>query len=348
MIVPHGTIDRTGNETAAVSARAGGLVCEGVERFEARDEVLATGCVVGFEVKGLLNKLGALSRARSWGNWRSLLEGVLSTGSSTSCRAFPFSGIRVVFFTDRSGGDVEAANRGRIVSYDEEYMILSAPDVDKLDPAEPPTALAGCYYAGSTSRTPVSVLKPSNALRFGVFQKATAAFFLFRDLVPCLPYAGCAISNSLAPVSQLLGPKVLPAPDTSSEYFGPASNFPFGRDIQKSSGGLRFVQRNKNGCFLRRFLGYEILRRTIFDRDGRESAKFERENSDIPYFTSFPSLRPWSRGLGRCGRWSPGRSRVGSCGRGRVGSCGRVGRGVGGRGAGGRGAGSAPAEIRQQ
>ncbi|KAJ7684904.1 hypothetical protein DFH06DRAFT_1118558 [Mycena polygramma] len=231
---------------------------------------------------------------------------------SNGLLAFPFSGIRVVFFTDRSGGDVEAANRGRIVSYDEEYMILSAPDVDKLDPAEPPTALAGCYYAGSTSRTPVSVLKPLNALRFGVFQKATAGFFLFRDLVPCLPYAGCAISNSLALcccsvhlrqtppelrhtafaaqflILELLGPKVLPAPDTSSEYFGPASNFLFGCDIQKSSGGLRFVQRNNDGCFLRRFLGYEILRSTIFDRDGRELAKFERENSDIPYFTSFP------------------------------------------------------------
>ncbi|KAJ7676696.1 hypothetical protein DFH06DRAFT_1122004 [Mycena polygramma] len=103
---------------------------------------------------------------------------------SNGLLAFPFSGIRVVFFTDRSGGDVEAANRGQIVSYDEEYMILSAPDVDKLDPAEPPTALAGCYYAGSTSRTPVSVLKPLNTLQFGVFQKATAGFFLFRDLVP--------------------------------------------------------------------------------------------------------------------------------------------------------------------
>ncbi|KAJ7642660.1 hypothetical protein DFH06DRAFT_1137208 [Mycena polygramma] len=231
---------------------------------------------------------------------------------SNGLLAFPFSGIRVVFFTDRSGGDVEAANRGRIVSYDEEYMILSAPDVDKLDPAEPPTALAGCYYAGSTSRTPVSVLKPSNTLRFGVFQKATAGFFLFRDLVPCLPYAGCAISNSLAPVSQLLGPKVLPAPDTSSEYFGPASNFLFGCDIQKSSGGLRFVQGNNNGCFLRRFLGHEILRSTIFDRDGRELAKFERENSDIPYFTSFPksgaNLRNrggWSRRYhgGRAAGW---------------------------------------------
>lgn len=42
---------------------------------------------------------------------------------SNGLLAFPFSGIRVVFFTDRSGGDVEAANRGRIVSYDEEYMV---------------------------------------------------------------------------------------------------------------------------------------------------------------------------------------------------------------------------------
>ncbi|KAJ6491742.1 hypothetical protein C8R47DRAFT_1070739 [Mycena vitilis] len=65
MIVPHGTIDRTGNETAAVSARAGGLVCEGVERFEARDEVLATGCVVGFEVKaGKLQHKGSSRRRR--------------------------------------------------------------------------------------------------------------------------------------------------------------------------------------------------------------------------------------------------------------------------------------------
>ncbi|KAJ6483834.1 hypothetical protein C8R47DRAFT_1073235 [Mycena vitilis] len=44
MIVPHGTIDRTGNETAAVSARAGGIVCESVEGFEVRDRILAAGC----------------------------------------------------------------------------------------------------------------------------------------------------------------------------------------------------------------------------------------------------------------------------------------------------------------
>ncbi|KAJ6460777.1 hypothetical protein C8R47DRAFT_1080875 [Mycena vitilis] len=44
MIVPHGTIDRTGNETTAVSARAGGIVCESVERFEVRDRILAMGC----------------------------------------------------------------------------------------------------------------------------------------------------------------------------------------------------------------------------------------------------------------------------------------------------------------
>ncbi|KAJ7605758.1 hypothetical protein DFH06DRAFT_1150404, partial [Mycena polygramma] len=115
---------------------------------------------------GLLNKLGALSRARSWG------IGVLCW------KEYYLQAPRQVVEPSRFLGfesySLQTAREG-----------TSRPRIEvESDPAEPPTALAGCYYAGSTSRTPVSVLKPSNALRFGVFQKATAGFFLFRDLVP--------------------------------------------------------------------------------------------------------------------------------------------------------------------